>query len=288
MAVNLDKLRARQFPLVRDTYSVQDTIRYALSVGVGMFPTEERHLRYVWEEAPKGLLVLPSMASVLAYAGHWSRDPELDLDWPRILHGEQRVVLHRSIPAAAAVEAQTRIAAVQDKGTARGAVMDAVREIRDTHTRQLIATVTMITFLRGDGGQGGFGQPSPPCRPVPDRTPDWTVIVPTSPQAGLLYRLEGDLNPVHADPVTASQAGFGAPIMHGLCTFGAVVHSLMGWACDDDSSAVRELAVRFTAPAYPGDVLHTQAWREGQNLRFRTAVEARGVTVLDRGLIVVD
>lgn len=284
--MNLIQLRHWPFPVVEHRYDQVDTMRYALSLGVGLAPTDPHHLRYVYAENPRGLAVLPCMASILAYAGHWSRESALGLDWKHILHGEQRVLLHRPLASAGHVAAQTQIASVEDKGPLRGAVMSAVRVIRDQVDGQPIATVTMVTFLRGDGGNGGFGTPCAPLPLVPPGPPDYRVHTATSPQAGLLYRLEGDTNPVHADPAVAQAVGYPAPILHGLCTFGAVVHALIGPACGGDPAAIGELGVRFTAPVYPGESLCTEAWTgPSGRVHFRTTVPARGVTVLDRGIL---
>jgi acyl dehydratase len=283
--MNLQQVREKQFPVVEQVYTETDAIRYALSLGVGLAPTDPHHLRYVYEQWKEGLAALPSMASVLAYAGHWSRDPALGFDWRRILHGEQRIVLHRPVPTAGHVTSKTRIVAIEDKGRERGAVMSATREIRYLASREPIATVTMVTFLRGDGGCGAYGEPCEPLVPVPSRAPDVVRDFTTSPQAGLMYRLAGDVNPVHADPETAAQAGFPAPILHGLCTFGVATFELMELACQHRPEHVREMAVRFTAPVYPGETLRTEGWKDGDVVRFRTCVPARGVTVLDRGLV---
>lgn len=283
MTMKLDAVRARHFPVVDHVYSEADTIRYALSLGVGLEPSNPEHLKYVYEQWKDGLVALPTMASVLAYAGHWSRDPALDLTWKLILHGEQRIVLHRPVPVSGHVVSQTRIESVQDKGATRGAVMEATRDIRDKATGEPIATVTMVTFLRGDGGQGGFGEARPPLDPVPTRAADITCDFTTSPQAGLMYRLAGDVNPVHADPAVARDAGYPAPILHGLCTFGAATFNLMPFACDGRPETITEMGVRFTAPVYPGETLRTEGWKHGNVVHFRTSVPERGVTVLDRG-----
>lgn len=285
MSLDVSQLLARRFPVVRHTYTAFDTVRYALSVGLGMAPTDARELRYVHEECEGGLRVMPAMASVLAYAGHWSRDPALGLDWKRILHGEQRMQLHRPLAAAARVVAETRITDIVDKGEGRGALLCATRQILDEDDHAPVATVTMVTFARGDGGRGGSGPGPAPLAALPQRVPDHVVERPTSPQGALLYRLQGDLNPLHADPAVAAQAGYPRPILHGLSFFALATDGVITHACDADPGTVRELSVRFTAPVFPGETLRTEVWREGTQARYRTSVPARGVVVLDRGTV---
>ncbi len=283
MALNVEQLLSKQFPVVEHSYTWMDTVRYALSIGLGMQPTDERQLRYVYEECRGGLLALPSMAAVLAYPGFWSRDPALGLDWKQIVHGEQRIVLHRLVPTAGTVVAQNRIVAVIDKGAGKGALLISEREIKDKATQEPIATVTMLTFARGDGGRGGSTTQQPVTHQVPARSPDLVRDFTTSPQAGLLYRLAGDLNPGHADPQVAAAAGFRAPILHGLCTFGVAGYGLVEGACDGNPLALRSLSCRFTSPVYPGETIRTEMWVDASVVSYRASIPARSVVVIDHG-----
>ena len=66
------------------------------------------------------------------------------------------------------------------------------------------------------------GRPPPGSR-CRERDPDLDTSYATTPQQALLYRLCGDRNPLHSDPAFAKAAGFPAPILHGLCSFGIVL-----------------------------------------------------------------
>src|SRR3546814_17070304 len=85
---------------------------YALGVGCGHDPLDPGDLRHVYED---GLLALPTMAVVLGYPGFWLQDPETGVDWRRVLHGEQGLVLHRPLPAAGTVSGRTRVPGLADK-----------------------------------------------------------------------------------------------------------------------------------------------------------------------------
>ncbi len=105
------------------------------------------------------------------------------------------------------------------------------------------------------------------------------------PQAALLYRLNADPNPLHADPEVARAAGFDKPILHGLCTYGVAARALVDTFAEGDGDQLLELNVRFSRPVFPGETLEVRMWREGGGrVLFDARVPARDVTVLSNGV----
>ena len=137
--------------------------------------------------------------------------------------------------------------------------------------------------VESDGGFGGANTPRPRMPGPPDREPDIVCDLPTLPQAALIYRLCGDMNPLHADPRIAAKAGFERPILHGRCTMGVAMHALLRSCCDYEADRLQSMQVRFSAPFLPGDTLRTEIWREGEITFFRSSSLERGVTVLSNG-----
>src|SRR5690606_4055650 len=105
---------------------------------------------------------------------------------------------------------------VYDKGKA-GVV---VTESRATLDGEPLYTTRSSAFIRGEGGFGGDRGPSGPQNVPPERDPDHEVTYQTLPEQALIYRLNGDRNPLHSDPSFAKQGGFDRPILHGLCSYG--------------------------------------------------------------------
>jgi len=276
MAIDYDELKAWPFKPIEQSYTARDTILYALGLGLGRDPLDAGHLRYTFEEA-EGFAALPFMAVVLGSPGFWVRDPASGIDWKRVLHGEQGMELHGPVPAAGTVLAVNRVARVIDKGADRGALLYIEREITDKATGQRIATLTSTTFARGDGGFGGPAGPLKPVHALPDRAPDAIVETPVLPQAALIYRLSGDPNPLHASPEVAAAAGFGAPILHGLCSFGIAGVAVLKTFCDNDAARLKSFGLRFSAPVYPGETITTQMWWDGDMVSFRAMVGDRMV-----------
>src|ERR1700742_3708310 len=221
--MNTHRLLTHRFPEVSHAYDESFSILYALSIGLGRAPMDERRLRYVCEDR---LEAFPTMAAVLATPGFWAQDPQFEIDWKRGLHGEQELEIHTDLPAAGELIGSLRIVAIDDKGADTGALIHSERTLRDAATGTLVATLRQSTFARGDGGFGGERGGNTHAWTRPSAAPDVVWDVQTQPDSALLYRLTGDRNPVHSNPGVAREAGFDAPILHGLCTFGMIAQSL--------------------------------------------------------------
>lgn len=269
-----------RFDEVRQRYDEKDTMLYALGIGLGQDPEDTGQLRYVYE---KDLQAFPTLSVVLGYPGFWVRDPRAGIDWVKVVHGEQRLTVHAPLPASGTVVGKSRNTHVIDKGADKGAIIVTERTLHGVDGTCL-ATLQQSTFCRGDGGFGQ-GDASPPPLPVaPDREPDLRCELRIPPNAALLYRLNADRNPLHADPEVARQAGYPRPILHGLCSYGLAAHAIVKTCCGYDASRLASLNTRFSAPVYPGETLQCDLWRmpDGQ-IRFLARALERNVVVLSNG-----
>jgi acyl dehydratase len=189
---------------------------------------------------------------------------------------------------------------VNDYGGSRDGVgasfapaLAVVEEIHDKGSGALVVRSTMLTtgdgrplatgrtgqFIRGEGGFGG--DPGPKFTwTVPDRPADHSVLQPTRPDQALLYRLSGDRNPLHSDPIIAGRAGFDRPILHGMCIFGFVGRAILALA-GHDPARFKALKARFAKPVFPGETLRSDMWIDGGTIRFRSFVGDR--LALDAG-----
>ena len=283
MAIDYDALKNRRFEPIEQSYGVKDTILYALGVCCGDDPTDSRDLRFVYEE---GLQALPTMATVLCSPGFWLKQPDTGVNWKQVLHGEQFLVIHRPLAPSGRLVGRQWIEEIVDKGEGRGALIYVRRELTDADTGELVCTVGLSSFARADGGFGGPSGPVKPVHALPGREPDLVCDLPTWRHSGLVYRLNGDFNPIHADPAAAAAAGFERPILHGLCTYGIAGHALVRSLCGNDATRLREMNLRFSAPVLPGETIRTEIWREGDGVAgFRAIALERGVTVLNNGWV---
>lgn len=280
-------LKNWQFPEIEHRYTAEDSMFYALAVGLGADPVDERQLAFVNDTTPGTPLALPTMAVILGYPGSWMRDPRSGIDFTMVVHGEELVVLHKPLPAAATVVSKHRVTRVVDKGAGKGATVTYDKELFDKASGEKLATVTHTTFCRGDGGfsaRDGATDPSPASPPkVPQRDPDLVCELRTLPQQALLYRLCADRNPLHSEPAAARKAGFERPILHGLGTYGVAGHALLASLCDYDPRRLKSLFARFSAPVFPGETIRFEMYREGTGIAFRARVKERDRVVLDYG-----
>lgn len=279
--INLRTLLDWPFEPVEQSYGFRDTILYALGLGLPGDPTNAEDLRFTYEA---GLQALPTMPVVLCSPGAWYRKPEAGIDWVRMLHGEQRLSLHRPLPIGGRVTGLTRIRDIVDKGPDKGAMLYLERELSEADSGAPLATLGQTLVLRGNGGCGSTTDSAPPVHRIPERNPDLIVDSVIDPRAALIYRLSGDYNPLHADPEIARSAGFRAPIFHGLGTFGMAALAVLKGACAGKPERIASLAVRFTAPVYPGEHLATALWIDGGTISFRTRVVERELVAVDNGL----
>ncbi len=278
MTIDYETLLNYNLPDVRQHVTPRDTILYALSVGFGQDPLDPRQLDFV--DHHRALRAVPMAAVVLGHSGLWLTDPATGVDAVQLVHGEQGIVMHRPLPTSGEVIGRTRVTGLVDKGPGRGALLYTEKQLFLASTGERLATATSTTFLRGDGGFGGPSGPVQPPHPMPDGPPDWTMDLPTRPEQALLYRLNGDDNPLHADPAFAARAGFPRPILHGLCTLGVIGHALLATLGGYDPVRFQEMHLRFTAPVFPGETIRTEGWHDGS---FRARAVERDVVVVNNG-----
>ena len=274
------------------SYDDKDVMLYALGVGMARDQMNETELAFVYE---KNLKVIPTAATVLASGmrGAAGPAPEMpaghrpsQINFLMVVHGEQKVELHKPLRASGTYTAQGRTVGAYDKGAGKGAVI--INETVWTDEKgEKVATLTGSTFARGDGGFGGPSEGAPEPHVVPTRAPDISVDFDTRDDQALLYRLNGDRNPLHSDPEVAKKAGFDKPILHGLCTYGITCRAILQEVVNFDPDQIYSHQARFSAPVIPGDTITVDIWQDGKNISFEARVKARNVTVIKNGLTVL-
>ena len=279
MALNYEKLIATGVTGLEVNYGDTEAMLYAQSVGFGRDPLDRKELAYVYEQGTP-LRTVPTLASALVPDMF---PPDLGWDYGRVLHVEQRLTLYRPLPPAAKILLDKRVVEVFDRGASRGAIFLFEVDGRLAKDDTALFTAGATVIARGDGGFGGPAGSGPRPHRAPRREPDLSCDTTTRSDQALLFRLNGDRNPLHANPDTAISAGFPIPILHGLCTYGIACRAILQTICNYDHTLIEGFDARFSLPVLPGDTITTDMWQDGNIVSFQCSVKERDSIVLRNG-----
>ncbi|CAL9727645.1 peroxisomal hydratase-dehydrogenase-epimerase [Monosporozyma unispora] len=270
-------------------YNYKDCILYNIGVGA-----TSKELKYVYENDPEfqvlpTFAVIPSMNTIQFLN---MDDLVDDFNFAMLLHGEQYFKIYSEInrlPTSANLRTEAIPLQVQDKG-GKAAIIVGGFKTYDADSGKLLMYNEGTFFIRGAHLPSGAKRIDNPRSnfatekfSVPNNgaLPDLDIEITTSEDLASIYRLSGDYNPLHIDPVVAKSVKFPKPILHGLCTMG-----ITGKALYEKFGPFEELKVRFTNVVIPGDVLKIKAWKKDNGIVvFQTIDKNRNVVVLDNSAI---
>lgn len=257
-------------------YDVRDVLLYAVGIGA-------RDLRFVFEGHPD-FAVFPTFPIRWSGAGApIDRSLIPPSPGPLDIDAERYIETLRPLPTSGTVKVTSRLIGVHPRS--KGAGFVETESLVTDANGEVLAQMVNGSFRRGverlgdiepfeGAGQTFFAAIAPPQRP-----PDHEATIRIAENQAHMYRLSGDYNPLHIDPAAAKFGGFGAPILHGLCTFGICARMLIEMLCEHDPRRFKRLKVRFSSPVFPGDLLKVTAWRDRSG-RVIIAASAKGKTVV--------
>ncbi len=266
MAINLDAV-GKEFDPVSFNWNWKDIALYNIGIGAD-------ELEFTYEAKLK---TLPTFAVVPPFTALANSVNVIKGNIMTLLHGEQRIeLLSPQIPTTANTVTTARIGDnIWDKG--KGAVYTVETLTKTDSGTELFKNVFTI-FLRGEGGFGGEKGPGP-RNEAPEREPDAVVEDQTLPNQHLVYRLSGDLNPLHIDPDFAKLGGFDRPILHGLCSYGFVCRAVLKTFMDNNPEKLKSFEARFRNVVFPGQKIITSMWQEDKKIIISAATEDGRVVI---------
>lgn len=247
-ALNLQAVGTKVGPF-EQAYTWKDVALYALAVGAGSVD-----LAYLLDPAPS---VLPTWGVIPAFEPVFAALDKTGGDLVQLLHSGQRTELVKPFPASGVMSTTAEVLGIWDMRV--GALLQI--ETRTSVAGELHARTVWSLLIRG---AGNFESARPPAllrtKPPKDAAPAYSETWQTSPTQALLYRLTGDVNPIHARPEVAQAAGFERPILHGLCSYGFAARVALKQLAGDDPKRFKAFDARFTAPVLPGQTLLTSGY----------------------------
>jgi len=286
MPIDVKEVLGKQLAETGFEWTEKDLILYALGlgVGVGQSAVDPVVLQYTYENGLKALPtygVIPTFSALGGVLGMKG----FEFNPMMLLHGEQYLeILCDEIPTRAKTINNGRIAHIYDKGKGALVVLETTTA---TESGQALFKNEYSLFIRGEGGFGGEAGP-PPGNEPPSREPDASIAYPTLEHQAIIYRLSGDLNPLHIDPQMAALGGFDRPILHGLCTFGNVGRAVVEAFCDNQPNRFRSIKARFASPVLPGETIVTDIWKESDtDLIVKARVKERGLDVVKNARVTI-
>jgi acyl dehydratase len=128
---------------------------------------------------------------------------------------------------------------------------------------------------------------------VGERAPDHRLEADGDPVAEITYLVaedqtaryaaaSGDDFAIHLDDEFARGVGLLGRIVHGLCTMALAGRAVLEAAAVEDPRAVRRIAVRFSAPLFPGETVTTRVWDVDGAFGFES-LNPQGTVVLKDG-----
>jgi len=265
------RLVGKKYGPISFEYTWKDVVLYALGIGA-----QAEELPFVYENAKGGLRVFPSFSVVMGMDLLIELFKDLKVDLSRFIHGEQAIKLYRPIPPEGKTLVEGEITNIYDK--VKGALIVWRKKVMTEEGYPLAETESSIFYV-GEGSFGGNPGPKAEALELPKGIePDFSVSYSIPENLSVLYRLNGDLNPLHIDPDFAKMGGFSRPILHGLCTYGHAVRAILYKACDGDVRRFKEFKARLSGVVYPGDSLVTEGWEDKGG---RYLIQSR----TDRGIV---
>lgn len=273
VAIDPDKILTVRIPERQVAYRDRDAMLYALCCGAG----SRGDLAFVHEDRLK---VLPSFGQNLCFDDAWL--PEAGIDLAKVVHGGLDLRMRRPFAASGSLTICPSVAGMTDKGEGRPAMVLLRSDILDDG-ETIFTSYSNMVVMGGGGFGGNRGESFDMIRNL-DTPPDKILGVESRIDSPLLFRLLGDLNPLHARPEAARTAGFDRPIMHGANTFGLVCHEILKQFCGGDPARMSRFAARFSGPLYPGERMTLSCWQAGSTVRFTARTVERDSPVLDGGI----
>jgi acyl dehydratase len=210
-----------------------------------------------------------------------SRSVASDEARKRVVHYEHDIIAHRPIEAGMTLESRATPVSLLARPNGTSLVIKTETRSDDG---ELVNEQYVTEFFRGVEAEESVGERAPGHRlEVDGADPVGEVTYPIADDQPARYAAaSGDDFAIHLDDEFARKVGLPGRIVHGLCTMAFAGRAVLEVAGVPDPRSVKRLAVRFSAPLFPGESVTTRIWRVDGGYGFE-AVNGEGTAVLKDG-----
>jgi acyl dehydratase len=236
--------------------------------------------------ARQGLVAPPVFAIVPVWAAiaPASRAIASEAARRRVVHYAQDMLLHRPLKAGMRVVSSAAPVALLHHPKGTQLVIRTETRLEDGG---LLNEQYVTEFFRDVFADASNGEPPPEHRLADVARAEEPVAEISHPvaedQTERYAAASGDHFEIHLDDAAARAVGLPGRILHGLCTMAFSGRAVLEAAGVEDPGAVRRLAVRFSAPLFPGGTVTTRIWRlDGETFGFES-LDTHGTPVIRDG-----
>jgi acyl dehydratase len=168
------------------------------------------------------------------------------------VHGEHDVVLHRPIRPGEALRTWVQGVGARPAGSNTLVTLHftTLDERDDVVADQWWSTV----YLNASCDPSGTAAPDHRFDEAARQHPAGSyTLTPDADMPRRYAEVSGDWSPHHFSVEAAARSGADRPFLHGLCTMALCAHVIVSTLAGGDPDRVRRVAVRFAAPAFPGE-----------------------------------
>ncbi len=231
-----------------------------------------------------GSIVAPPLFGVVfsAFAiGQAMFDPELGLNIPMVVHGEQFMRFTRLVRPGDVVISRSSVKLIDDCSAGERLTVGVECELLGGEP---VLSEEVVFVVRDPAKKR-----SPKDRTEPAEPPrlDFEQTMEVTKDQSLRYaEASFDRNPIHTDEEFAKSVGLPGMILQGLCTMAFTSKAIIDGLLDGDPSRLAAMKVRFAKPVLMGDSLSTRGWvkergEQGTTCEFFTRNQRGEILIRD-------
>ena len=199
-----------------------------------------------------------------------------------VLHGEHDFVFHRPIVPGQRLFTNSALIGVRGN---RAGITYIIRSDTLTRAGESVCTQYSTCLVRGEASGIAEGEPLPERPAVAKTAGDSETYALTPDQTRRYADAARDYSAYTIDPAAAAEAGFAAPLVHGMCTLAFAARAIVDRRCGGETPRLKRLGCRFAHPLLltPGQTISVEHWAGADGLVGFEAADKDGNLIVKNG-----